>query len=120
MRVFLILMLCVGIFGCATSNYSSGRDFSAENVAKIDKGATTESQLVLLIGEPFMKTVLSETEQKWIYTHTQSSAKATNYVFSMQVETTGKTKTLDVLIKNGIVINYAYTESALPGSMNVN
>ncbi|MDR7119766.1 hypothetical protein [Rheinheimera soli] len=114
--ISLILLLT----GCATSTYKTGNEFASENVAKIEKGVTTDSQLVLLIGQPFMKTVISETEQKWIYSHTVANAKATNYVFSMQVESTGITKMLDVLLKDGVVVNYAYTESALPGSVKVN
>lgn len=120
MKLLGVLSLLLIISGCATSSYKVGNEFASANVSKIEKGVTTENQLVQLIGEPYMKTVLSETEQKWIYTHTEANAKATNYVFSMQVESTGTTKTLDVLLKNGVVINYAYSETALPSAVKVN
>lgn len=120
MKLVGLFSLILLLAGCATSTYKTGNEFASDNVKKIEKGVTTENQLVQLIGQPFMKTVLSENEQKWIYSHTVANAKATNYVFSMQVESTGTTKTLDVLLRDGVVINYAYTESDLPGSVKVN
>lgn len=90
------------------------------NISQIVKGKTTSSELVALVGEPYTKTVLSETDEKWIYMYSAGTAKAQSYVFSMDVQTTGTQKTLDVLISEGVVVNYAYTEGALPYSVQMN
>lgn len=102
--------------GCATSNYTYGRDFPSENAKQIVKGKTTTAQLVQIVGEPFTKNVISATEEKWIYTYANGSSTAQSYVITMKVKTTGQQKTLDVLIKNGVVANYVYNEGPMASS----
>lgn len=118
--IALASMITLGLSGCATSSYTVGRDFMSTNISQIVKGKTTSSELVALVGEPYTKTVLSETDEKWIYMYSAGTAKAQSYVFSMDVQTTGTQKTLDVLISEGVVVNYAYTEAALPYSVQMN
>ncbi|WP_226684830.1 hypothetical protein [Shewanella indica] len=118
--IALASMITLGLSGCATSSYTVGRDFMSTNISQIVKGKTTSSELVALVGEPYTKTVLSETDEKWIYMYSAGTAKAQSYVFSMDVQTTGTQKTLDVLISEGVVVNYAYTEGALPYSVQMN
>jgi len=101
-------------YGCATSSYSVGQQFASENVSKIVKGKTTTDDLLNLFGQPFTKTVVSETEEKWLYMHSAGTASAQSYVVTMKVQTTGYQKMLDILIKNGIVTNFAYTEGPAP------
>lgn len=110
----MLLLSMLIVTGCATSSYSVGKDFSSENVKLIVKGKTTGKQLIEMFGEPFTKSVMSETEEKWIYTYTSGTAKAQSYVLTTKVESTGQQKMLDVLLKNGIVTNFAYTEGAVP------
>lgn len=114
--VALVLSFCVfvAVTGCATSSYSVGRDFSVANVGNIVKGKTTHAELVQWFGEPFSKTVVSETEEKWLYTHHAGTASAQSYVFTTKVQTTGNQKTLDVLLKNGVVTNFTFTEGPGP------
>lgn len=107
-------LVALNLNGCATTSYSVGKDFSSENADKIVKGKTTRNQLVTMFGQPFSKTVMSENEEKWIYTYSSGTAKAQSYVVGMKVKTTGSQKTLDILLKNGIVTNYAFTEG--PGA----
>lgn len=119
MKKFITLLSVVMMLlatACATSNYSFGRDFSTDNVSKIIKGKTTSADLIQLFGEPFSKTVISETEEKWIYSHARGSATAQSYVFTMKVESKGIQKTLDILLKNGVVTNFTFTEG--PGPYN--
>lgn len=104
---FVVLMFAAG---CATSSYTYGRDFPGENVKQIVKGKTTSAELVRIFGEPFSKHVMSETEEKWIYTYSSGTASAQSYVISTKVQTTGQQKMLDVLIKNGVVANFAFNE----------
>ena len=61
-QFFLAACMCFALTGCATSNYTVGRDFSSASVAQIQKGKTTTSEVVALFGEPFAKSAVSETE----------------------------------------------------------
>ncbi|WP_077286898.1 hypothetical protein [Cognaticolwellia aestuarii] len=106
--------------GCATSSFKVGNDFSSENVSKIVKGKTTSNDMVLLFGEPFTKSVISAKDEKWVYMYSNGTAKAQSYIVTMKVETTGTQKTLDVLITDGVVSNFTYTEKGTPYTMQVN
>jgi len=109
-KIFAALAIAVVLSGCATSHFTAGRDFPSESVPTIVKGKTTVSELKATFGEPFAKSPVNETDEKWVYTYTNGSAHAQSYVVTMKVTTTGTQKTLDVLIRNDVVLNYTYTE----------
>lgn len=109
----------VSLQGCATSNYSYGLDFNSENIKSIVKGVTTTTELEQLVGMPFSKTLINETDEKWLYIYSNGTSKAQSYVFTMDVETTGRQKMLDVLVRKGVVLNYTYTSGGTPFRYNV-
>ncbi|MEW8509044.1 MAG: hypothetical protein AB2598_20350 [Candidatus Thiodiazotropha sp.] len=116
-----IISLCVAYLflimtACATSNYSVGNDFPSNNVSKIEKGKTTTMELIRLFGDPFSKTVISSTSEKWIYTYSAGTATAQSYLVKTKVEAKGIQKTLDILIENGVVSNYTFTEGPGPNT----
>jgi hypothetical protein len=116
-RLFLVVLISIlTLFGCTTqtTNYTLGRDFSAESVSKIQKGVTTTDELVALLGEPYSKSVISENEEKWLYMYLHSSATV-RASLTPDVTTSGIQKNLDVLIKDGKAVNYAYTEGQPAG-----
>jgi hypothetical protein len=113
----LSALLALSLAGCATSTFSSGRDFPSAHVASIVKGKTTTAELRQLFGEPFYKTVVSESEEKWVYTYSQGKAHAQSVIVATSVKTTGSQKMLDILVKDGIVTNYTFSEGPLPGSV---
>lgn len=115
-NLIAIMGICLALGGCATSHFTAGRDFSSANVASITKGKTTTAELKSLFGEPYAKSPVSETDEKWVYTYTNGSAHAQSYVVTMKVTTTGTQKTLDVLIRNDVVINYTFSEGPAPGA----
>lgn len=120
-KVFASVLITIAtLSGCATSNYSIGTDFSVEKASEIIKGETTTSQLVALLGEPYSKHVLSKTQEKWMYFYSAGSAKAQSYIVTMDVKTSGTRKTLDVLIEDGVVVNYTLTQNNNPGTVTVN
>ena len=47
-KVLAVLAMSLTLSGCATSHYTSGRDFPSENVASIIKGKTTTTELKAL------------------------------------------------------------------------
>lgn len=115
-NLIAIMGMCLALGGCATSHFTAGRDFSSANIASITKGKTTTAELKSLFGEPYAKSPVSETDEKWVYTYTNGSAHAQSYVVTMKVTTTGIQKTLDVLIRNDVVINYTFSEGPAPGT----
>ena len=108
--IFFLLFFSLTTVGCATSNYNVGKDFDSAAVSSIERGKTTAADLVATFGEPFTKTVISEHEEKWIYTHISGTAKAQSYIVTMRVESEGTHKTLDLLLRENVVVNYAYNE----------
>lgn len=114
-----ISLVVLSLSGCATSSYTVGKSFASANVTQIVKGKTTGEELIALFGEPYSKTVLSASDSKWIYMYSEGTTKAQSYILSMDVQTTGTQKMLDVLISNGVVVNFAYTEGSNPYTMQI-
>ncbi len=56
-----------------------------------------------------MKSVISETDEKWVYTYT--GGKATSQAFTMKTESDISTHMLDILIKSDVVVNFAETNN---------
>lgn len=79
-------------------------------MSQVTKGKTTAAELRQMFGEPFSKTVISETEEKWLYSHSSGTVR----VVAMKAQTTGRQKTLDLLLKDGVVTNFAYTDGPAP------
>jgi outer membrane protein assembly factor BamE (lipoprotein component of BamABCDE complex) len=115
-KIAASLVIALLLNGCATSHYTSGKDFPSANVPSIVKGKTTTNELEALFGQPFAKSPVNETDEKWVYTYINGSAHAQSYIFTMKVTNAGTQKTLDVLIRNNAVINYTFTEGPSPGS----
>lgn len=114
----LVPLLCLVMLGCTyTNQYESGSQIAVENVNRIVKGKTTEAELIGMFGQPFSKAVISATEAKWIYTHNAVSASA--QAFTMKTTSSAEMTTLDILLKHGVVVNYAYTKSPLNPTMNM-
>lgn len=99
-----------------TSNMNMGNNFSSEQTTKISKGKTTEAELVSMFGQPSVKTVINETDVKWIYTYTEGSSSA--QAFTLKVTSNFTTHTLDLLLRDGVVLNFAETHT--PMNMNLN
>ncbi len=118
--ITIVSLVILSLSGCATSSYSVGKDFSSENISQIVKGKTTSKEMVTLFGQPYSKTVISATDEKWIYMYSKGTATAQSYIVTMDVKTTGTQKMLDVLITDGVVVNFAYTEGENPYTMQVN
>ncbi len=109
MKRLLIIITCLTLItGCVyTSNYEVGKAFDEEKVSQIVKGKTTETELISMFGQPFTKAVVSDTDSKWVYSYSKGSASA--QAFTMKTESNMKMSTLDILVRDGVVINYAFT-----------
>ena len=109
--ISIISLIILSLSGCATKqSYSVGRDYSSENISQIIKGKTTSDEMIKFFGEPFTKTVISDTEEKWNYMYMTGRVD----LLSTSWRTKGMKKTLDVLITKGVVANFVYNEGLNP------
>lgn len=110
-RLYILIFLLAMICSCAKSSYTVGKDFPTVYVKEIERGSTTSSELLGMFGEPFSKTVISEHEEKWIYMYSSATSKAQSYVVTIHVETVSVRKVLDILLKDGVVVNFTFTNA---------
>lgn len=111
MKKLLLALFCGALLaGCTyTNNYESGTKIDVEKVNQIVKGKTTEADLVSMFGQPFSKSVVSQNESKWLYAYNFASASA--QAFTMKTTSSAETTTLDILLRDGVVINYTYSKT---------
>ncbi|HEJ7888738.1 TPA: hypothetical protein SMI07_000732 [Serratia liquefaciens] len=110
-KVILAVLMASVLSGCVyRSTAEAGKDFDQTKISSIQKGKTTESDLLSSLGEPVKKEVVSAEETKWIYEKVTSTAAVK--VFSTKPRIDTKRKALEVLLKNGVVTNYAFTDNA--------
>lgn len=108
------LALAPLITGCATSTFTMGRQFPTDNVANIVKGQTTAQEITQMFGEPLTKTVLSDSAENWNYSYYTGSAHAQSYLVSMKVDSQSNQTVLNVVLRDGVVTNYTFTQGAGP------
>ena len=119
MKKLSLLVLVVSamlLSGCVyRSTAHSGRDFDETKATQIVSAKTTEADLIRLLGEPVKKEIVSDHEVKWIYEYVTSNAAVR--VFSARPKVDVTRKTLEILLRDGIVVNHALTN---PGTTKYN
>lgn len=109
-KVILLLAILMPLSGCVyKSNVDYGTQFTSEQINQIQKKITTKSDLLKIFGEPTIKSVISETGEKWVYSYTGGSASA--QAFTMKTTSDMSTHMLDILIENDVVVNFAETNT---------
>ena len=109
-KYIFISLVCASLGGCVTRTTTAGSEFDASKITSIKKGVTTSDELVGLLGKPLSKSVKSEDEVLWTYSWVKATSKTSMGWTSPNVTTGGYKKNLEVLIKNGTVVNYTYDE----------
>ncbi|ELA7884061.1 hypothetical protein F0241_14170 [Vibrio kanaloae] len=118
LRVTFLLVAASMLSACVyTSNVDYGAKFTKEQVAQIEKKVTTKEDLIRILGEPNVKTVMSETGEKWVYTYTGGSASS--QAFTGKTTSDISTHMLDILIENGVVVNFAETNTQHNMNMSI-
>ncbi|EHH2508280.1 hypothetical protein [Vibrio parahaemolyticus] len=118
LRVTFLLAAASMLSACVyTSNVDYGAKFTKEQVAQIEKKVTTKEDLIRILGEPNVKTVMSETGEKWVYTYTGGSASS--QAFTGKTTSDISTHMLDILIENGVVVNFAETNTQHNMNMSI-
>lgn len=108
--IFLLVpMVFIAFAGCATHT-TTGRKFNVADVNRIQKDVTTRQEAIGLFGKPLDITVLSDNEVVWEYWWKQTTSQTTQGSDGPVVTSQGDKKTLELLIKNGVVVNYRYND----------
>ncbi len=102
--------VCLALVGCATRTATIGSEFDSSKISSIKKGATTGDELVELLGQPFSKSVHSKDGVIWVYSWVKATSRIRPGWISPNVSTEGHKKKLEVLIENGVVVNYVFIE----------
>jgi len=110
-KMIFIGILCFSFIGCA----SYGNKINAGYVDKIEKGKTTEKEIVANLGNPMSVSITPEGHKFLMYMYTYAQTKASSFIPFVGAFTGGadtSTQMLQIwLDKNGIVTNFAFTNS---------
>jgi outer membrane protein assembly factor BamE (lipoprotein component of BamABCDE complex) len=68
MRKIIVFVLAFSVVGCC---FSVGRNIDQTAIAKIEKGKTTDEQVLSMIGSPDLLTRLADGEVTFFYHHVQ-------------------------------------------------
>lgn len=118
--VVMLICLAIALSGCASGNYAVGRDFASNQVENIVRGKTTSADLLRIFGTPFTKLAISATDEHWTYSYSAGTTHATAMPFNTSVSAEGHMKTLDVVLSNGVVVNYTFNDAPLGISSKAN
>ncbi len=116
MRLIFLTMALILHFlsGCATVASTTGTDFNSAAIPQIQKGVTTTSQILQWFGEPYYKKAVSATDIIWLYSWSRQAVDPTVVPFGHRsIGNAGYRKILWILIRNDVVVNYAYEEKIL-------
>lgn len=108
---FIIALFSIIILSsCSQKNFvEQGTPLSKEKVSHIVEGATTESQIISLFGEPTSRKIINANETQWTYKYTKKSS--TSHMLIGETQYNILEGTLDVLISNGVVTWFNYDEN---------
>jgi cytoskeletal protein RodZ len=108
----VLLCLSLALAACA----SSGTNFDETKSSSIEKGVTTENELVQTFGPPTSSTVSADGTKTlvWAYAHSQANGEsfipfAGSWVGGVHT----KSKALSVTLRHNRVTDYAVSHSAL-------
>jgi outer membrane protein assembly factor BamE (lipoprotein component of BamABCDE complex) len=96
------------LFGCA----STGNNFDESKLSQIQKGETTEAQLIEFFGQPENRTVTSEGTTILTWTYTEATVKGESfipYAGPFVGGTRSKAKTLRVTLADNKVTSFTYS-----------
>jgi outer membrane protein assembly factor BamE (lipoprotein component of BamABCDE complex) len=125
-RALTLVLLCLGLCGCASVNKEITYDYGAknltqENMNKIVKGKTTKQEVLALLGNPTMRQTSSWGET-WTYTRSITKQKF-NWITGLSYDPeASKTSSLTVTFdEKGIVkdINTFEMGTMMTGTVEV-
>lgn len=117
LAVFFGAAIIASIGGCA----SHGVMLSESQVSQIKKGETTEAQLIQALGQPTTVSMYSG-QRTLIYSGAHAQARAASFIPIVGPLVGGsdaRATTAIFRIKDGIVIDYSYTQSNIGGGTGI-
>ncbi|CAI9399347.1 hypothetical protein [Lelliottia sp. T2.26D-8] len=107
-KIILAVLVTTLLSGCVFRSTShAGKDFDETKATQIVSNKTTEADLLRIMGEPVKKDIVSDHEVKWVYEYVTSNAAVRMFSTKPKVDVTKKA--LEVLIRDGVVVNHAFT-----------
>lgn len=104
----LSLLCCVAalLFGCTTTTHTeTGNAYNFENISKIVKGKTTESEVIALLGTPYNRTTTSDGKVMLSYQYGSFTRSRTGFGGIGEKRTReGTTSTAFIELQNGVVV----------------
>ena len=114
----VVAFVLLAVFGCTFafrhSDYNNGFNFPSENVNKIKKGKTTANELIQMFGGPLTRFEVSENEEVWNYSYSTGIQIVEKSFLTDTTQATGQHRRLNILLKNGTVTDFSYTEDSIP------
>lgn len=108
-QFFLLIIASIVLVACTTnSSHTTGSPIDHSKVEQIVKEETTATEIKQWFGNPMNVAVVGENSEKWIYTHSVTDAASTTAPFFMSTKADNKQEILDILIKDGVVVNYTF------------
>ena len=104
-----VALVGAAVAGCA----SSGKDFDSTKVTSIQKGKTTESDLVQMFGEPQQRMTDADGSQHLTWRFSEAKANGASFipVYGMFAGgSSGTDKSLMVTVANGVVTDFQSTQ----------
>lgn len=107
-NIVIASIIALLLSGCVyRSTAHAGKDFDETKATQLVSGRTTDNQLIALLGEPVKKEIVNDHEVKWIYEYVTSTAAVK--VFNPNPKVDVSKKALEVLLRDGVVVNHALT-----------
>lgn len=117
--VCLVLSGALLLSGCFGATY--GRKFDTSRISEIKKGQTTKQEIIAMFGQAKQRMIRPDGKEALTYLYTEGRMKTNPLIFvpivNLFVLLFSKTKvesearTLSIVLKDGVVDDYAYTES---------
>ena len=117
--ILIIVLVSLFLASCASS--IQGTKVDSAQVNQIQKGKTTEAEVIKMFGKPFQVTTTGS-QKNLLYTYMETSGSVgfkgillsilTLGTYSPPVNATTESNSLNVTIENGIVRDFTYSEGS--------
>ncbi|MFM2478812.1 hypothetical protein [Celerinatantimonas sp. MCCC 1A17872] len=101
-KLGLILIVSLSLSSCALYRVLSSATITDSKVSQIERGYTSEDEIVSMFGQPYMKTSMGNSWQRWTY-------RADGEKPYSWVNVRMPAKTLVILFHEGVVRDYRYS-----------
>ncbi len=112
-RTLAILVICLGIAGCATSGHRVNKD----DVARLEEGVTTQEDVLRVFGPPNNLTFNQDGEAVFTYIGVQAKSSLWNFipvVSFVHSETKLTNEVLTITFKDNVVKNHTFSSTKTP------